>query len=322
MFSYRLFIKQAWQITKRYKHLWFFGLFASLLYASGEYQVVSSFLRQEDGSLAGSTWLIVVSSLFNPAFWSGFLQMASTNPIFLWTFVFFVVITLALFIMILYISVVSQISIVDQSAKILKSKKKLTNLSISDGLEKSPKWFWPVLWLNLSTKVIVTICFFILSIPLFFIISSDGLFVSIVYSLLFLIFLPITLYISFVIKYAIASCIIENKKFLESIKRGMQIFQDNWLVSFELAFILFVINFIAGLITLLFISLFFVSLYIFGLFISSVGLMVVGLLLAIASMALVASLLGVFQTSAWTGLFLTLKENKGKSKLERVFAKK
>ncbi len=319
MFSYRFFVNQAWNITKRYKHLWFFGLFASLLYASGEYQIISSFLRQDDGGTFVSTWLIIFGSLFTPAFWSGLLELAAQNTALLWTLISLAILTLASFLIILYISIISQAAIVDQSAQIIKNKRRLKNLSIGEGIQKSRQWFWPVLWLNVSTKLAITLCFFILSIPLIFIILTNSLFSTLIYALLFLIFLPIALFISFVIKYAIASCIIENNKILPAIERGWQIFKDNWLVSFEMAFILFIINFLIGLLTLIFVSLFFISLYMIGMLVGSAGLVAFSLLLTIATMALVAAGLGVFQTAAWTGLFLKLKEAKGRSKLERIF---
>ncbi len=319
MFSYRFFLKQAWDITKHYKHLWFFGLFASLLYASGEYQIISSFLSQNDSGTFLGTWMIIIGSLFTASFWTGLFELASQNPTLLWTFISLFILAVALFIIFLYISITSQAALVNQSAKIIESKKKLTNLNISDGLKNSRKWFWTVLWLNLGTKLAITICFLILSIPLYFTIINQAWFSGIVYALLFIVFLPIVLFISFTMKYAIASSIIEGKKFLEAVNRGTQMFINNWLVSFEMAFILFLINFIVGLFSLLFVTLFFVSLYVIGMLVTSVSLVVFSLLLTIATMALVAALLGVFQTAAWTGLFLKIKKEKGRSKLERFF---
>ncbi len=322
MFSYRFFLSQAWEITKRYKHLWFFGLFASLLYASGEYQIIGSFFNQENNGTFVNTWLIVFGSIFSSSFWLGIIDLAGQNPALLWTFISIFILFLVLTIIILYISISSQAALINQSAKIIKSKKKLDNLNIGDGLKNSQKWFWPVLWLNLATKLIITLCFFILSIPLFFTIITNSVFSSFLYGVLFLFFLPVALFISFTMKYAIAACVIEGKSFAESIKKGIKIFTDNWLVSFEIAFILFFISFFIGFFTLLFITIFFVSIYLLGMLISSAALIALSLLLAIATMALVASLLGVFQTATWTGLFLHLNNQKGSSKIERFFKRK
>ncbi len=322
MFSYRFFLNQAWGITKRYKHLWFFGLFASLLYASGEYQIIASFFNQDNNGTFVSTWLIALGSLFNSAFWLGIISLASQSPALLWTLILIVILFLAILIIILYISISSQAALVSQSAKIIKSKKRIDYLNIGDGLKNSKKWFWPVLWLNLSTKLIITFCFLILSIPLFFTIITNSMFSSLIYGILFLFFLPIALFISFTMKYAIASCIIEEKNFIESIKKGIKIFTDNWLVSFEIAFILFIISFFTGLFTLLFITIFFISLYLLAMIVASATMVALSLLLSIATMAIVASLLGVFQTATWTGLFLHLNKEKGHSKLERIFKRK
>jgi hypothetical protein len=322
MFSYRFFLKQAWNITKRYKHLWFFGLFVSFLYASGEYQIIGSFLKQDNSGTFVDTWLIVFGSLFSSAFWLGIIDLSSQNPALLWTFISLSILLLAILIIILYISISSQAALVNQSAKIIRDKKKLNHLTISDGLKNSRKWFWPVLWLNLATKFIITLCFFILSIPLFFTIITNSVFNSLIYGILFIIFLPIALFISFTMKYAIASCVIEGKTFMDSIRKGIKIFNNNWLVSFEMAFILFIISFFVGLFALLFVTIFFVSLYVLGMLATSVTLVVLSLILTIATMVIVASLLGVFQTATWTGLFLHLNKEKGRSKLERFFKRK
>lgn len=322
MFSYRYFISEAIKITKNYKHFWFFGLFASLIYASGEFQIVSAFLKQNvDGSFIG-TWSIVLSSLLNKAFWLGLLEISSVNLALFWAIVSLGIIALILFLLVLYISITSQAALIDQIKKALASKRKMTSLNIADGLQESKKWFWPILWLNVGSKILITLCFILLSIPLFFATVYGNVFSIMVYVLIFLIFLPIALFISFVAKYAIASCIIENKNLLSSIKRAWDIFKKNWLISFEMAFILFAINALVGLVTMLIVSLFFVSLYIVGILISATTLVAISLLLGIATMAFSAALLGVFQTSVWTNLYLKLIDKKAKSKIQRIFEKK
>ena len=47
-------------------------------------------------------------------------------------------------------------------------------------------------------------------------------------------------------KYAIAYVVIKGSGFVEAVKLGWQLFVKNWLVSLEMAFILFFINFAVG----------------------------------------------------------------------------
>ncbi len=322
MYSHRFFLGQAWNITKKYRYLWFFGLFAALLYASGEYQIINVIVKQKNSLTFSDGWLATITSIFSASFWQGLVELAVQNPIFFWSFLSLAILISILLLLVLYISISSQISLVDQIAKIINNKKKPADTNIVNNLKRSRPWFWPILWLNLGAKCAVSILFLILSLPLLSIIISSDFFSTIIFTISFLIFIPVALFISFVTKYAIASRIIEGGNLIKALKRGYLMFINNWLVSFEMAFVLFVINFLVGFLTLIIVSILFVPIFIVGQLITSVGLVFISLLLVIISMATAASLLGVFQTSAWTGLFLRLAEGKVRSKLERTFAKK
>lgn len=322
MFSYRKFLKEAWQLTKSYKYLWFFGLFSAFLYLGGEYQVIATFIEQSDGLITINTWLVVLASFFTSAFWSGLSDIFVQNIALFWTIISLFLLALAIFIIILYIAVVSQASLINQIIRIHNSKRKILNFSISDSFQKGKGSFWSLLWINLASKILITLFFTLLSLPLLFIYITNSYFSVIIYILLFLVFIPIALLVSFVMKYAMVSVVNDNNKSLEAIEEGWRIFKKNWLVSFEMAFILFIINFLIGFLALIFISLLFGPMIILGVDISSAFLIGLGLLLSISTMILTATLLSVFQTATWTKLFLKIKNSKGASKLERVFAKK
>ncbi len=322
MFSYRKFLKESWQLTKSYKYLWFFGLFSVFLYLGGEYQVIATFIEKSDGLITINTWLVILASFFTSAFWSGLLEIFIQNIALFWTIISLLLLALAISIIILYIAVVSQSSLISQIIRIHNSKRRIINYSISNSFQKGKKWFWSLLWVNLSSKILLTLIFTLLSLPLLFIYITNSYFSIIIYIFLFLIFIPIALLISFIMKYAMVSVVNDDKKALEAIEEGWRVFKKNWLVSFEMAFILFVINFLIGFFVLIFISILFGPMIILGADISSAFLIALGLLLSISSMALAASLLSVFQTATWTKLFLKIKTAKGSSKLERVFSKK
>jgi hypothetical protein len=121
--------------------------------------------------------------------------------------------------------------------------------------------------------------------------------------------------------------VIENKKFFPALQQGWQLFVNNWLISIEVAIILFFIN-VLVLILLSIIS--FVGFFLFfGLALSTVFVLssgflfwlvlIIGFLLLLAIMILGGSLLNVFQISSWTDLFVQLREGGASSKIERVF---
>lgn len=322
MFSYRKFLKEAWQLTKGYKYLWFFGLFSSFLYLGGEYQVITTFIEQSDGLIQINTWLIFLASFFTSAFWSGLLEIFFQNIALFWTIIILLLLAIFILIVIVYIAVISQAALINQIIRISNSKRKIVNYNIGESFHKGKKWFWSLLIVNLSSKILITLIFTLLSLPLLFIYITNSYFSVLVYVLLFLVFIPLALIVSFVMKYAMVSVVSDNKKSIEAIEKAWLVFKNNWLVSFEMAFILFVINFLVGFLALIIISLLFGPMIILGVDMGSAFLIALGLLLSISSMILTATLLSVFQTATWTKLFLKIQNSKGSSKLERVFVKK
>lgn len=322
MFSYRFFLKQAWSITKRYRYLWFFGIFASLTAIGGEYQIISQGLNNNPGGNFISVGVFMLYNLFNPTFYAGIGSLAANNPAALWSLVTVLLLTLALIIIMVYLAIVSQAALVEHSAQIILSKKKKIGLNISDGLAFGRKHFWNVLGLNISGNLIITFSFLIVSLPLIFLLITDTAILALAYTLLFVIFVPISLSIAFIIKYAIAARVLENLSFVASLNKGWKIFQNNWLVSLEMALILFLINFAAGVVTIATIFLFFLPLLVISLQLYLPLLTAISFILTMAAMLVAASILNTFQISAWTSLYIHLQEKKGLSKLERMFQRK
>jgi len=322
MFSYRTFIKQAWQISKRYHHLWFFGIFASLLAIGGEYQIITQSATSHPGGSFISSGNLILQSLFNSSFYEGLSLLISENPAAFWALISITLLSLALIVIMIYLAILSQSALVSQSAQILMSKKKKENLSINDGLKEARPHFWRVLALNLSSYIIVTFSLFLFSLPLVFLLVIDSIALGFAYTLLFIIFAPIALSLALVIKYAIAARVLEKLSFVSSLQKGLHIFKENWLVSLEMALILFLINFLTGVATLFFIALFFLPMLFVALQFYAPVMAAFSLILSISTMLIIASWLNTFQISAWTSLYLHLQDKKGISKLERLFAKR
>ena len=322
MFSYRLFLKQALDITKKYRYLWFFGIFASLLSIGSEYQLITQSATAKPGGSFLSNGNIIWQIILSPDFYQGFATLAAENRAALLAVICIFLLSVGLAITMLYLAILSQSAIISHSAQILLNKKKKNNLNISDGLADAKQHFWRVLGLNLFSYVTIIFSLFLISLPLVFLIITDTLAISIAYTLLFIIFAPVALSIALIIKYAIASRVLENTSLIASIQKGLQVFKNNWLVSLEMALILFIINFIVGIITLFLIALLFMPMLFISLQFYSPILAAISLVLSIGTMLVVASWLNTFQIAAWTSLYLNLQDTKGKSKLERLFAKK
>lgn len=322
MFSYRVFLKQAWDITKRYRYLWFFGIFASLTAIGGEYQIISQGLNSNPGGSFTSIGIFMLYNLFNPSFYAGIASLAASNPAALWSLASVLLLALFLAIIMVYLAIVSQAALVEQSAQIILNKKKKSGLNISDGLSFGRKHFWHLLGLNLSNNILITFGFMLISLPLIFLLITDAAVLTLAYTLLFVVFVPISLAIAFIIKYAIAARVLENLSFVSSIGKGWEIFRRNWLVSLEMALILFLINFAAGIVTIAAIFLFFLPLLVVSLQLYLPILTATSFILTISAMLVAASIINTFQISAWTSLYIRLQEKKGLSKLERIFKRR
>ncbi|MEI6529524.1 MAG: hypothetical protein WCN88_03955 [Candidatus Falkowbacteria bacterium] len=325
MFSYRSILKQALSIAWKNKYLWFFGLFASLAVAGGsmEYQFVTQSLTSGivDGTYQSLSGLLALSYLVQQV-WLGFVDLFSQNIIIIINTVTILLLTLTLIAVFIWLAISSQAALVDNVKKILTPKKKLSVASIREGLTTGSRHFWSVLGLNILIKILTGFAFFIVSLPLLFLVISDDSTFVVAYTILFVIFVPIAVSLSLIVKYAISCRVLENKTVLESLKFAVKLFKKNWLISLEIALILFLVSFLASLGILLAISIIFFPLLWMGIVFSINWLIFIMLFLCLVAAATFGSLYTTFQIATWTDLYLRLKDNKGTAKLERLFQKK
>jgi hypothetical protein len=326
MLSYRNLLKQAWTITWKHKFLWFFGLFSAFLAAGGsiEYRMINDNINTGlvDGSLL-SAGHFAQSILIFKSLGLGFLNLFSYDILTIINIITILLICLTLMLTFLWLAISSQAALVINIKKIIQNNKKRENvLTIRDGLSEGHKKFWPVLGLNLAIKLIVSAILFITSLPLLLLIILDTSWFVFVYVILFVIFLPVAVSISLMLKYALAYSVLENERFIQSIEKGWKLFIKNWLVSLEMAIILFIINFFASLAILLTLALAFFPLFLVGISFSFTWLTTLMIFLALLFVVLAGSALVTFQISVWTSLFINLKGGSVLAKLERLFSKK
>ncbi|MFZ4648612.1 MAG: hypothetical protein ACOYMB_03165 [Patescibacteria group bacterium] len=320
MFSYRSIIKKALKTSWRYKYLWVFGLFATLINPGGEYQILNKTIGDGlYGSFADGFQSISSTGIFSLKALSGMLGLMKANPVSAIMTIIAIVLLLCLISFIIWLAISSQGAIVSKVNKIEKEK----NGNIPDfrsDLNKGSLSFWAIFGLNFLLKIAINIAFFFVSLPIILMIRNDLVF-SIVYIILFIAFIPVAITLALITKYAVGFAVIKKTKFIDSIKRSWQLFTKNWLVSLEMAIALFSLNILASFAVLLIILLFPMPLFFVCL---ALGKMVVAwiiVLLVIIFMIISGSFLTTFQISAWTDLFLKLNDGVGESKLERIFKK-
>ncbi|MFZ2310529.1 MAG: hypothetical protein WAW11_03220 [Patescibacteria group bacterium] len=321
MFSYRSILSRAWKITRQHKKLWIFGAFAMILSAGGEYQILTKILNKDYGA-GFYDQMQNGSHMLDTAFWSDFGRLCMTEPklgfgigllMLLMAFVCFLV---------LWVSIKSQISIIEWVKNISTNKKKEQKISVWEGISSKDKKFWSILGLNITFKVGLYLLFVIMSIPLIFLFFQDSNIAILFYTIFFTVFLPLAISLALIVKYAMISVVLEKNSFVKSIEKGIKTFTQNWLVSLEIAILLFLINFLVGLLIVFIVSLvilpMILTMLVFNFLTPLYLLIAIGFLVLV----LTAAILMTFQTAVWTILFEELKKEDVKAKLERVFKRR
>ena len=314
---YRSILKNAWKITKKYKFLWIFGVFALWLGNGGEMQVFFKTLHFVEDSTATSITQTISSNFLFLNFFNGSSFSAILIGI-IFTLVFFIFLLLGV-----WLVIISQTAIINATNRI-SNKKEVNFASV---FKSATPYFLPVLGLNLISKILIAFLVFILLLPLLLIIISTGSKFALLLSvLIWVIFLPLAAIISFIMKYAINFLIIKKDKFFDSISKAWILFKTNWLVSIEMAIALLIINFLVGLI-IVYVTVALVGPYykidiltIYAFKNQAFGLIFFKVLPLITIYLLLGSLLAVFQTVSWTLLFQKLITGRRYSKLVRLIS--
>ena len=326
MVLYRTILKRAWENTWQHKYLWFFGLFAALLGNGGELELIfRGFNEPNQGGLYAGMKRIIETGFFSKGTVNNMGHMAQEDPfsLFLALTVLFVILVLSLFL--LWLSITSQAAIVHNTAKVKHDKKH----DFKDGVLTGMKKFWPVLSLNVIFRFSAAVIFLIIGLPLLLEMFRNPGVTNGWYIIMFIIFIPLSLMLSFLIKYSIAFTVIKNQNVAQAIKSGWNLFKNNWLISIEMAIVLFFINFIVGLLAiLLFLIMAVPFLFIILMFSKMVFyfnfwfIIISAIILFLIMIIFVGAMLSTFQISSWTYLFMELNGKGGVSKISRIFDKK
>lgn len=320
---YRPILKKAWEITRQNKFLWIFGFFAALVGNGGVYEIfVKGFDRVTSRGeifLQKTNWLWDQSIFALPRL----EQVYKQAPLFVYLFWIIVLAVLLVLGLLICFSIASRGALIGCVKKILGRRK----TGFKDGWQTGLKFFWPVFGLNVLARALTFGLLVMTALPvMFFITGGNGgagwnLFL---YILAFVVFSLLALLISFMTIYASSFVVINNQTFTEAVRSGWRLFIRNWLVSVEMALILFLIILGAGVGVVLFSLFYFIPITLLLVAFAYLGLssgfwlvIVLAALGWIFSLCVVGAMLSTFQFSAWTLLFLELNKKVVWSKLLR-----
>lgn len=320
---YRKILSRAFFASWQNKYLWFFGLFAAIV-GSGGYEIIGQSLSSSSVSVEVINNLMSAGA-FDPNFFHNLTKIAMEQPLSLLAIfaVFSIIITASIFI--LWLATVSQVAIVNNYTLITAGKSNSFQLGFSAGIKN----FWSVFILNLVEKIVVLLVLLVVNLPLIFgLFFSRNIFTSVTYVALFVVLVPTLLVFSLLIKYAIAYVVIKNDTIFMSLRRAYQLFKDNWIVSFEMACLMFIVSFAFAFLIIILVSVYVLPFsFIVGLSGLSVGPLVSMLIIFVLAfvgllfLATAGSFMSVLQISAWTDLFIEITGRGGESKIVRLFSK-
>ncbi len=312
-------------ITWRSKYLWFFGLFAALLGNGGEYEILFRALSGNFGSdYSVDFQKIAQTGIFSAQGLHNLGDLLVTQPLMVIAAILILVIFLFLFAFVFWLVNVSQAVLVKNALSKTDDKKKTFRELLEGGMKK----FWPVFGFNLVSKIITVLSLAIISYIVIISNNFGALVSNVVYTLIILLFIPIAMSFSFIVKYGIGFSVINDVPFVNAFENGWDLFKKNWLISLEMAFVLYFVNIIIAVLfivlTLIFATPFALLAFIAsalsmkGMFVFIVG---IGIVFFFVFLIMTGSLVATFQISAWTSLFVELIGKGAKSKLIRMFSK-
>jgi hypothetical protein len=324
MALYRNIIRRAVTLSWQHKYLWFFGLFAAVI-GSGGYEIVGQSMVSSSDSIL---WFkeFMDTGIFSRGVLTNVENLAAAQASGMFMFAFLLVSFLLVAFFFYWLATVSQIAIVSTTTNLLADKEHDFQKSFYVGTSK----FWPVFLINILVKVAIVGTLILVNLPLITnLFYNKEINISWLYILSVIVIVPILLLFSFMMKYVIAYVVIKGDNLTTAFKRAWLLFLDNWLVSIEMAIILFFASFLWTICIIIVISVmvlpvafaFYMGLRYFG-FYASIFVLAVGQLIGLAVILLSAAFNTTFQIAAWTDLFVELTGRGAMSKLERLFGGK
>jgi len=320
---YRQIFKRIFKISFKNKWLWVVGFFAAFL---GNGSVYEALLRgfnniSEGRSVFHTFYEYSQSGVLGMVSWSNLTTLWQSDAAAFGWGVFVMLLGLSIFAIFITLAVISQGAVIKGVVDIDQGKKTGLKQSFKHGV----KHFWPILELNVITKIILFGFLLLLSFIVSLVIFASHAMNIFFYTLFFIIFIILGIIIYFLTIYGTAFIVLREKKTFAALKSAWHLFKSNVLLNLEMGLLLFIMNFLvvlAIIIGALFLLSPFLVLYI--LFAGGGGALSMVLAICIVTVLIILSVFigawwTTFQLGAWAILFEQLASYGGKSKIRRIY---
>ena len=315
---YRDIIKRAFLVTWQNGFLWIFGFFTSFLGLGSMYNFVIK--NSWDNTLFNGLLNKVLSiSIAGTVISENFNKIGLSKLLLFFLALLLGVIVIAFLIWL----AINSFGALIKASQILDKNKKIT---FTKSFKAQGKKFWPLLLLNLLGKIFIYILLAITGGSLTYLLVNHSVGRALLYFFISLLFVAISLFITFLVIYASCFVVLKSKGFFESIQNAWKLFKKNWVVTVEAAVILFFINLLAKLGFFILLILFSIPFMLLLLLFYSAStavmptiLLALWIFVGVLLLIFIGSIFSAFQIVTWTFLFDRINKGGVLSKLYRVF---
>lgn len=301
----RSITQQALSIIWRKKYLWFVGFFAGLLFGRGEPDYLFQNLNSSVYSIAKlQNWLTALRDIIQEgaaaSWWSLVHRMFEQSPGLMTAYLLSPIVLSLILIWLISVSQGTMIRIVARM-----SEKK--GASFFDGISAGTGAFWRVLSINLITVlVLVVLTILLVGVPAAaFFISGNGTWAAITSFMLFVVTVPVSMLMSFLVKFSIASTVVDGTAPLVAFRKTWSIVKRNLMAIIEMSFVIYAVTLVV----------YSVVLSLASFYIELTSYLNLGIVLLIT--ALVFAFNTTFSYTVWTLMFMQLRQGDANSAFGR-----
>ncbi len=319
---YRPLLRGALTAVIRHPFLWVLGFIAAFLGTGGEYEFLLNLYRSTSETGLGAD--LGIASLLGVVSENALSGLSSIVGFFSVQGALVLLVLLVIAAIMIAIVVSAQGGLVWAAARVIEDERETFFTSFTQGFSQ----LWSLFFIIVVTRFLAFFVFSVVGLPLLAVLMQiDAL--SATQSVLLVLYVvgaPLFILFSLIGKYATAFRMVEGRGTLESVSRGMRLFAENWLVSVEMALVLFVAVVASGVafvLAMLFVAIPFVIAGLVLGSVSAIGLqavVVLGVAVVLFALLVFGSVLTAFQLTAWTALFLKIRSGAHLSKLMRSIA--
>jgi len=311
--TYSEALAHAWRITWRHKRLWGLGLLAAFIGSAGSIEFVTKFYSAALGE-RGAGILTKIQSF------SSFSFNFQGETVLLWVTAF-ALIALGLAIVAFFVAVF--VSAQGGLVYAVEEAEHAEKLDVTELFHHGRKRLGRLLILNIAKWAIVSLLLYLTWLGAGFLRSgTEALWKPAVFLVLSVVVLVVGLTVVFLTLYAVCYVSLHNKSLKEAVLDAWALFIDHWLVSLEMAIIMFAIGFLFGLAAVVGLLLLstpvFLSLIIAAMS-SNPGILLGGMSIGFIALFVwvlwLAAVYTTFAMSAWTVLFMQMSRHGFSSKM-------